>query len=67
MTFPPALPCYPLNIRTIGLGTRLGELAWSTHTAPYRKRGDRMTIKGRFERFTRRIKPTEEHFKEANR
>jgi hypothetical protein len=26
-----------------------------------------MTIKGRFDRFTRRIKPTEEHFKEANR
>lgn len=26
-----------------------------------------MTIKGRFERFTRRIKPTEEHCKEANR
>ena len=26
-----------------------------------------MTIKGRFERFTRRIKPTEEHFQEANR
>ncbi len=26
-----------------------------------------MTIKIRFERFTRRIKPTEEHFKEANR
>lgn len=26
-----------------------------------------MSIKGRFERFTRRIKPTEEHFKEANR
>lgn len=26
-----------------------------------------MTIKQRFERFTRRIKPTEEHFKEANR
>jgi hypothetical protein len=26
-----------------------------------------MTIKGRFERFTRRIKPTEEHFKVANR
>jgi hypothetical protein len=26
-----------------------------------------MTIKGRFERFTRQIKPTEEHFKEANR
>jgi hypothetical protein len=26
-----------------------------------------MTIKKRFERFTRQIKPTEEHFKEANR
>jgi hypothetical protein len=26
-----------------------------------------MTIKGRFERFTRRIKPTQEHFDEANR
>jgi hypothetical protein len=26
-----------------------------------------MSIKGRFERFTRRIRPTEEHFKEANR
>jgi hypothetical protein len=26
-----------------------------------------MSIKGRFERFTRRIKPTEEHFQEANR
>lgn len=26
-----------------------------------------MTIKGRFERFTRRIKPTEDHFAEANR
>jgi hypothetical protein len=26
-----------------------------------------MTIKDRFERFTRRIKPTEEHFKKANR
>ena len=26
-----------------------------------------MSIQGRFERFTRRIKPTEEHFQEANR
>jgi hypothetical protein len=26
-----------------------------------------MSIKGRFERFTRQIKPTEEHFQEANR
>jgi Second Messenger Oligonucleotide or Dinucleotide Synthetase domain len=26
-----------------------------------------MSIKGRFERFTRQIRPTEEHFKEANR
>jgi hypothetical protein len=26
-----------------------------------------MSIKGRFERFTRQIKPTEEHFEEANR